>query len=123
MTQASGVSHCLASFTLNFGPHKQLPYKNKVLSDVYVVTTGGLGAIGVAKAERFGNVIEFTLRKPLCANGSASIANTTYFIGLTATAAPMHVNARVTATGPTPIFLVDARVPTHSVPADPPGGL
>lgn len=120
MTQASGTSDCVKSFTLNFGPHKALPYKNNQPADVYVVTTGGLGTISLTKAERFGDVIEFTLAKALCVDGPPSVANTTYFIGLAATAAPMHVNASIAATGGTPIYAVDARVPTHPVP--PPGG-
>ena len=120
MTQASGTSDCVVSFVLNFGPHKPLPYKGGTLADVYVVTTGGLGTIKLAKAERFGDAIEFTLSKALCVDGPASIANTTYFIGLAATAAPMHVNAGIAATGDTPFYKVDARVPTHTVP--PPGG-
>lgn len=123
MTQASGVSDCVVSFTLNFGPHKPLPYKNNQNADVYVITTGGLGTISVSKAVRFGDVIEFTLSKALCVNGPANIANTTFFIGLAATAAPMHINAHIAAIGPTPIYAADARVPTHAVPADPPGGL
>src|SRR4051794_9874440 len=89
MTQAAGMSDCLISFTLNFGPHKPLPYLNNQNADVYVVTTGGLGTIKLSKAERFGDVIEFTLSKPLCVNGSANVANTTFFIGLAATAGPM----------------------------------
>lgn len=32
----------------------------------------------------------------------------------------MNVNAHITATGSTPIYVVDARVPAHAVP--PPGG-
>jgi len=120
MTQASGTSDCVSSFILNFGPHKQLPYKDNTLADVYVVTTGGLGTIKLAKAERFGDVIEFTLSKALCVSGPASIANTTFFIGLAATAAPMLVKAQILATGTTPIYSVDARVPTHTIPK--PGG-
>ena len=120
MTQASGTSDCVSSFILNFGPHKQLPYKDNTLADVYVVTTGGLGTIKLAKAERFGDVIEFTLSKALCVNGPPSIANTTFFIGLAATAAPMLVKAQILATGTTPIYSVDARVPTHAIPK--PGG-
>jgi hypothetical protein len=120
LTQASGVSDCITGFTLNFGPHKQLPYKNNALADVYVVTTGGLGTIKLAKAEKFGDAIVFDLAKALCVNGPASIANTTFFIGLAATAAPMHVNAQISTTGTTPIYAVDARVPTHNIP--PPGG-
>lgn len=120
MTQAAGTSDCVIGFTLNFGPHKQLPYKNNALADVYVVTTGGLGSISVAKAERFGDVIVFDLSKALCVNGPADIKNTTFFIGLAATAAPMHANAQISTTGTTPIYSVDARVPTHTIP--PPGG-
>jgi hypothetical protein len=123
LTQASGVSECLTGFTVNFGPHKPLPYKNNALADVYVVTGGGLGTISLKSAERFGDVIEFTLASSLCMNGPADIKNTTFFIGLAAAATPMHVNAQVAATGSTPIFAPDARVPTHSVPIDPPGGL
>ena len=122
LTQASGQTDCIIGFTLNFGPHKPLPYKNNQLADVYVVTTGGLGTISIAKAERFGDVIVFDLAKALCLNGPANIANTTYFIGLAAAAAPMHVNAQIAATGMVPIYAVDARVPTHKV-APPGGGL
>lgn len=78
MTQASGSSDCVTGFSLNFGPHKPLPYKNNAPADVYVVTTGGLGTIGLAKAERFGDVIEFALNKALCVDGATSIANTTF---------------------------------------------
>src|ERR1051325_9981635 len=123
LTQASGQADCIQSFNLNFGPHKPLPYKGNTNSDVYVVTGGGLGTISLKSAVRFGDVIEFTLKSPLCLNGPADIKNTTFFIGLAAQAAPMHVNAQVSVTGFPPIYAVDARVPTHSVPQDPPGGL
>jgi hypothetical protein len=123
LTQASGQADCIESFILNFGPHKPLPYKGNANSDVYVVTGGGLGTISLKSAQRFGDVIEFTLKSPLCLNGPADIKNTTFFIGLAAAAAPMHVNAQVSVTAFPPIYAVDARVPTHAVPQDPPGGL
>jgi hypothetical protein len=124
LTQASGQADCITGFTINFGPHKPLPYQGgAALSDVYVVTGGGLGTIGVKSAVRFTDVIEFTLSAPLCLNGPADIKNTTFFIGLAAVAAPMHVNAEISVIGPTPIFAADARVPTHPVPPTPPGGL
>lgn len=123
MTQASGQADCILGFTINFGPHKPLPYKNNTNADVFVVTGGGLGTISLKSAQRFGDVIEFMLKSPLCLNGPADIKNTTFFIGLAAAAAPMHVNAQMSVTGFPPIYAVDARVPTHSVPQDPPGGL
>jgi hypothetical protein len=122
MTQASGTSDCVVSFVLNFGPNKPLPFKDNTLADVYVITGGGLGTISLASATRYGDVIEFVLKSPLCVNGPASVNNTTFFIGLAGTAPPMHVNAQIAVTGNPSIYSVDARVPTHSVPPPLPGG-
>ena len=122
MTEASGAG-CILGFNLNFGPHKQLPYANNALADVYIITTGGLGTIGLKSAERTGDMISFTLASPLCADGPADVKKTTFFFGLAATAAPMLVSASVYGIGDPGFFGVDARVPTHNVPQDPPGGL
>jgi hypothetical protein len=122
MTQASAPG-CILGFNVNFGPHKQLPYANNQLADVYVITTGGLGTIGLKSAERNGDVIEFTLASPLCADGPPDGKKTTFFFGLAATAAPMQVSASVYGPGNPGFFGIDARVPTHSVPEEPPGGL
>jgi hypothetical protein len=123
LTQASGAADCIIGFTLNFGPHKPLPYKDANLADVFVVTGGGLGTISLSAATRFGDVIEFSLKSPLCLNGPSDIKNTTFFIGLAAPATPMHINVQIAVIGTTPIYPADARVPTHAVPTDPPGGL
>ncbi|MEA2886761.1 MAG: hypothetical protein QOD11_1121 [Bradyrhizobium sp.] len=122
MTQASGAG-CILGFNLNFGPLKQLPYANNQLADVYVVTTGGVGTIGLKSAERNSDSIAFTLASPLCADGPPDNKKTTFFFGLAATAAPMKVSANVYGTGDVGFLGIDARVPTHSVPQDPPGGL
>ncbi len=122
MTQASGAG-CILGFNLNFGPHKQLPYANNQLADVYVVTTGGLGTIGLKSAERNSDSIAFTLASPLCADGPPDIKKTTFFFGLAGTAAPMKVSANVYGTGDVGFLGIDARVPKHDVPQDPPGGL
>ena len=87
------------------------------------MTGGGLGTISLSAATRFGDVIVFSLKSPLCLSGPSDIKNTTFFIGLAAAATPMHVNAQISAIGATPIYPADARVPTHAVPTDPPGGL
>ena len=123
MTQTSANADCVTGFTLNFGASKQLPYKDNALADVYVITSGGLGTIGLKSAVRSGDAITFEFKAPLCANGPPDVKRTTFFFGLAATAAPMHVNATVSAIGIPPFYAVDARVPTHPVAPDPPGGL
>lgn len=122
MTQASAPG-CILGFNVNFGPHKQLPYANDQLADVYVVTTGGLGTIGLKSAERSGDLIEFTFASPVCADGPPDVKKTTFFFGLAAAAAPMKVSASLYGIGTPGVFGVEARVPTHSVAADPPEGL
>jgi hypothetical protein len=119
LTQASGNTDCIVGLNLNFGPHKQLPFKDNALADVYVVTTGGLGTIGLKSAERFGDVIVFELAAPLCADGPPNIKKTTFFFGLAAATAPMKLKAAISVIGTPPIYQVDARVPTHAVPAEP----
>src|SRR6201994_861161 len=110
MTQASGTG-CILGFNLNFGPHKPLPYANNILADVYVITTGGLGTIGLKSAERTGDVIEFTFASPVCADGPPDNAKTTFFFGLAATAPPMKVSASVYGIGDPGFFGIEARVP------------
>jgi hypothetical protein len=116
MTEASGASDCVAGLTLNFGPVTQLPYKDGQLADVFVVTTGGLGTIGLKSAEKFGDVIVFEFKKPVCSEGPPDIAKTTFFFGLAAATAPMKIKAQVFVIGDPPFFSIDARVPTHDVP-------
>jgi hypothetical protein len=80
---------------------------------VFVVTTGGLGTISLKSAEKFGDVIEFTLAKQLCLAGGPDQNNTTFFFGLAADTAPMPITAQIFSTGSPPLYNVNARVPTH----------
>ena len=116
LTEASGSAECIGGLVLDFGPVAKLPYQPGVMADVFVITTGGLGTIGIKSATKTGNVIEFELAQGLCLSGGADIKNTTFFIGLAATAAPMNVKAQISTTGTTPIYSVDVRVPTHTIP-------
>ena len=78
------------------------------------------GTISLKSAVRFGDVVEFTQGGAL-SQGAADIKNMTFFIGLAAAAALMHVNSQVAVTGFRSIYAADGRVLT--VPQDPPGGL
>jgi len=86
-----------------------------------VITSGGLGTIGLKSAQKFGDVIVFELDKLLCLDGGPDVKNTTFFFGLAAASPPMAIKAQIFSTGNPPLFAVDARVPTHTIPAPPPG--
>ena len=115
LTQAVGVggTHCVSSFKLDFGAVAPLPYNNGAApADVYVITSGGLGTIGLLAAEKTGNVITFLFAKPICAGTGASKGDTSYFFGLAAVGAPKAVTAQIQVTGGA-FVNVPTRVPTH----------
>lgn len=114
MTQAAGYADCVKGLVLDFGPVTKLPYAGGTLADVFVVTTGGLGTIGIASAEKSGSVIEFTFKGGgLCLSGGPDVKNTTFFFGLAAATPPMASNAHLWASGTPAFYEVSARVPTH----------
>jgi hypothetical protein len=113
LTEASGSGECLAGLVLNFGPVAKLPYLPAQQADVFVVTSGGLGTIGIQSAKKSGDVIDFAFSKPLCVGGAPDIKNTTYFFGLASSAAPKHLNAQIYGFGQPPLYAVDARVPSR----------
>ena len=113
LTQAAGSGNCLGGLVLNFGPALKLPYAPDKVADVFVITSGGLGSIGLKSAERFGAVIVFELAKPLCLDGGPNLANTTFFFGLAADTPAMTTAAQIFSSGNPPLYSVDARVPSH----------
>jgi hypothetical protein len=63
LTEASGSAECIGGVVLDFGPVAKLPYQTGVMADVFVITTGGLGTIGIKSATKTGNVIELRTRR------------------------------------------------------------
>jgi hypothetical protein len=98
---------------INFGPVTQLPFKDNTPADVYVVTQGGLGTIGLASAEQDADIITSTFAKMLCVTGPPNAANTTYFFGLASAHPPTPITAGVFGAGNPPYFAVPARAPAH----------
>ncbi len=115
LTQASVLDRtvsCVTDFTLDFGPLVQLQY-NKVgpIDDVYVVTKGGLGSVGLLSADAMDNKITFVFSQPVCPANEGKKGQTTYFFGLAAKGLPMPANGSVGVSGFDP-FDTKARTPT-----------
>jgi hypothetical protein len=118
LTQAVAIGDvaCVTALSVDFGAVTKLQYnKTGPLDDVFVVTKGGLGSIGLTSAEQSGNVVEFTFSQPVCANDAISKGQTTYFFGLASAFAPKGVVAKVEAPGSDDID-VKARAPSHPGP-------
>jgi hypothetical protein len=115
MTQATAIGDvaCVTGLEINFGPITKLQY-NKVgpLDDVFVITKGGLGSIGLASAEQERGVITFTFSQPVCAADTSGPGKTTYFFGLTSAHTPKAIVAKVEVPAFDPVD-IKARAPNH----------
>jgi hypothetical protein len=107
LTNGAGFTECTAGLVVNFGPVATLPYAPNNQAQVFVVTTGGLGSVGIKSAEQDGGVITFTFDKYLCAG------QTSFFFGLAAVKAPVAATAVLFGIGEPAFVQVDARVPQH----------
>ena len=103
---------CVTGLEIDFGAVTKLQY-NKIgpLDDVFVITKGGPGTIGLASAEQNGTVITFTFAQPVCAADDSAPGKGTFFFGLASTHTPTAVSAIVE--GPFDPIRVRAVGPNH----------
>jgi hypothetical protein len=115
LRNAVGVTNinCVNSVTLNFGPVvSTLDFNGDgTRSDqVFVVTGGGLGSIGIASADQTGDQITFNFSSPVCAGGRPGAGQSSFFWGLVSTRPPGFVTASVNQTSG-PVLNIQARAP------------
>lgn len=93
LTSVSGVTaaNCVTKMQVLFGPVTPEPYPPGPLKDVYVVTSGGLGSVGIASADQTGGMITFNF-----AGGGVCPGQTSYFFGVTSNiTTPVMASARL----------------------------
>ena len=115
MTQATAIGDvaCVTGLEVNFGPITKLQYnKTGPVDDVFVITKGGLGSIGLASAEQDRSIITFTFSQPVCAADTSGPGKTTFFFGLTSAHTPKGIVAKVEVPAFDPVD-IKARAPDH----------
>ncbi len=106
---------CVTDIAVDFGPVSKLQYNNAgPLDDVYVVTKGGLGTVGLFAVDQTGDVVTFTFNQPVCAGPTPGTGHTSFFFGLASASPPHAITAHVSVPGLDPIN-VKARAPAHPV--------
>ena len=114
MRQAAGAFDCIGGLVMNFGPVTKLPYKPGFPpADVFVITSGGIGTIGLKSADQSGDIITFEFAKQICFDPAPDPKNTTFFFGLAATTPPKAIMVHIYKVGDPPFIELQARVPNH----------
>jgi hypothetical protein len=102
LSQAIGILNlpCVTALRLGFGTVAKLQYNGAgPLDDVYVVTGGGLGSVGLASATKVLSTVTFAFASPVCAGANPGAGTGTFFFGLASTKLPKPVTAQVKVQG------------------------
>ena len=84
-----------------------LPYIPNGKAEIYVVTSGGLGSVGLSSAKKSGNTITFAFD-----GGGVCPGATSYFFGLASKSVQAKPGmAKLTYSLPGPTAVTDDRVP------------
>lgn len=92
---------CIDGITISFGPVvSTLDYGGDSKPDqVFVVSTGGVGTIGLASAVQTKGSIKFKFKSPVCSGPSVGEGGSTFFWGLVSKMPPKPVTALVHQSG------------------------
>jgi hypothetical protein len=103
---------CIDSMTISFGPVvSSLNFGGSPAPDqVFVVTGGGIGTIGLASAIQTGSKIKFNFASPICEGGAPGKGDSSFFWGLVSNTTPKFVTAILHETGGA-THVVKARAP------------
>lgn len=106
---------CITQLRIPFGPVAPVDYNGDGNTDqVFVVTSGGLGSVGLASADQVGDQITFTFSPAVCAGSAPGNGQTTFFFGLASTQTYRTVTAAVTTVTPGGVLSLEARAPKVS---------
>jgi hypothetical protein len=102
LTDAVGTKpSCIDWISLSFGPVvSTLDFGGPARPDqVFVITSGGTGSIGLASAVETRGTIRFRFKSPVCGGTSAAKGTSTYFWGLVSEQPTRNITALLHETG------------------------
>jgi hypothetical protein len=110
----------ISKLTVKFGPNVRLDFNgDKQLDDVFVITKGGIGTVGLVSAVRSGAFVTFTFTGGGVAGGSApGKGDSSCFFGIVSKIARTNLSVTAAATPP-PDLALPAWAPIEIVSAKP----
>lgn len=98
LTQAvsNDEAPCVTGVSVDIGPIVQFNYDGTgTVDDVWIITQGGTGKVGLYSAIKTGNIVDFTFQQPICAGATSGTGLSSQFFGVTSASAPKSVTAKL----------------------------
>src|SRR5579883_997996 len=93
---AGPAKACVTRLTLDHAALSKLAYPGGAgPGEVFVVTAGGIGTVGLVSADRHERAVTFTFMAPVCPGAAGAAGATSCFFGFAAASAPQPVTARI----------------------------
>ncbi len=87
---------CIKEMKIDFGPIAKLDYNHDgAQDDVFVVTVGGLGSVGISSASQDNRIVTFTFQQGLCAGSSPGSGQSSFFFGMSSAKPSRSVNVQL----------------------------
>jgi hypothetical protein len=117
LRNTAGITNiaCVNSVTINFGPVvSTLDFNGDHTTgdQVFVITGGGIGSIGIASANQVGGQITFNFSSPVCDGSSPGNGQSSFFWGLVSTRQPRFISATINQSSG-PALNVQTRAPNY----------
>ncbi len=96
LTRAVGITarDCIDRMAVKFARLESLDFNgDRRREQVFVVTGGGLGTIGLASADKTGDTVTFRFQSPVCQGSAPGRGATSFFFGVVSRARPQNVTA------------------------------
>jgi hypothetical protein len=110
--QAETDINCVVWLRLKFGPAARFDYDGSGRSEVFVITSGGVGSVGVSSADKVGGGITLTFTEPVCPANGAAPGQSSFWVGLSSRGAPVASRAKAELTFGGGVVAVKTRTPT-----------
>lgn len=112
--QAETDINCVVWLKLKFGAVTPLEYEGAGSGsfDLFVITSEGVGTVGVSSAEKAGDNVTITFSEPVCPKNGAAPGQSSFWVGMSSPAAPVGSRAKAQLTFGGGIVGVKARTPS-----------
>ncbi len=105
--------NCAENLQIRFGDVARLKYDGETKADVFVISTGAVGDVGISSAEKVGPNVILTFSTEVCPAGGFTSAGSSFYIGMASPGTPAAAKVKSDLTFGGGTVKVRARTPAR----------